>query len=65
MQNLIFGVGITGELAKNSSNIVYYAIYLKQLNIFIVEKTTVIGNSRSEKKNFVAKKILEKILEQF
>ena len=55
------GVGITGELAKDSSNVVYYAIYLKDLDMFMFDKINAIGISRNDKKNYVARVILEKI----
>lgn len=55
--NSDIGVGITGELAEDSSNIVYYAIYFN--NIFSTKKITAEGNSRIEKKEFVARTILQ------
>ena len=59
--NSNIGVGITGELAKESSNTVYYAIYLKESDTFITDRINADGNSRDEKKRAVSEEIFNKI----
>ena len=58
------GVGITGELSNNSSNIVYYAFFLKDDNIIIEKQIEAKGRTREAKKNFIAKHILVDILDK-
>lgn len=61
LANSNIGVGITGELAKESSNTVYYAIYLKESDTFITDRINAEGNSRDEKKRAVSEEIFNKI----
>ena len=63
LANADVGVGITGELAENSTNTVYYAIYFKENNKYITNKIIAKGIARDEKKKNVAKNVLESIYE--
>lgn len=62
LANSEIGVGITGELAENSSNKVYYSIYVKITDDYIAKEITAIGNSRNEKKEYVAEEVFKEIL---
>ena len=61
--NSDIGVGITGELAEKSSNEVYYAIYIKENDLYIENKIKVNGKTRQEKKKEVAMNVLKDILD--
>lgn len=63
LANADVGVGITGELAENSTNTVYYAIYFKENNKYITNKIIAKGIARDEKKKNVAKNVFESIYE--
>lgn len=61
--NSDYGVGITGELAINSINKVYYAIYSKQKNQYYTYELIAKGNMRVEKKQFLSENIFNNIID--
>ena len=58
------GVGVTGELAKDSSNKVFYAIYIKENNTFITNNIVALGQTRNEKKEYIAKEIFKNVFNE-
>lgn len=59
-----WGIGITGEIGEQSNNKVYYAIFNKKTNKFIVYNITAEENTREKKKDYIIQNILQNFLEQ-
>ena len=59
-----YGIGVTGQIGENGNNTVFFSIYNTKLKQTYSSKIIAKGETRLEKKEYISKIILKKLLEQ-